>query len=94
MVVNTPNLSSQFSNLHRNKHFHAVAFVVVCMAVITLVVSYQVKKSGTLDQPVDPGGIEQAKLQKLHELSQSFTTTEPTPQQKAKLEAMMKSFNN
>jgi flagellar biosynthesis/type III secretory pathway M-ring protein FliF/YscJ len=93
MVVNTANLSFQFSNLHRNKHFHAVVFVVVCMAVITFVVSYQLQKARTLDQPIDSGGIDQARMQKLNDISQSFTT-EPSPQQKAKLESMTKSFNN
>jgi hypothetical protein len=93
-----PSSSDNFKEMFHPEHPHRRMHILVSILAIVLILGsiflYWQNKSTSIEKDaVDQEYLDQMKANKLLDISQSFTT-EPSPQQKAKLESMTNSFNN
>lgn len=83
---------------HPQRNLHIFVSILAFVVIVSSITLYLINKTKVSEQVVvpvieDPNAINQAKVNKLTEMSQSLTVQEVTPQLKAKLAEMSKSLN-
>ena len=96
MSPSTPSQNYQeiFHPKHPHRKIHILFSILAFIVVIGSITFYQLNKSkGPEQAPGDSGGVTQAEMDKIVEMSKGFNAQEQTPQMRAKLDEVTKSFN-